>query len=60
MNSNFVPLSAKELIAKINKIPRVNLALLPTVLEFAPNISKELNINLYIKRDDCTALAFGR
>ena len=59
MNSNFVPLSAKELIAKINKIPRVNLALLPTVLEFAPNISKELNINLYIKRDDCTALAFG-
>ena len=59
MNSNFVPLSAKELIAKIDKIPRVNLALLPTVLEFAPNISKDLNINLYIKRDDCTALAFG-
>ena len=25
----------------------------------SPNISKELNINLYIKRDDCTALAFG-
>ena len=59
MNSNFVPLSAEELITKINKIPRVSLALLPTVLEFAPNISKELNINLYIKRDDCTALAFG-
>ena len=59
MNSNFAPLSAEELITKINKIPRVSLALLPTVLEFAPNISKELNINLYIKRDDCTALAFG-
>lgn len=59
MNSNFVPLSAEELITKINKIPRVSLALLPTILEFAPNISKELNINLYIKRDDCTALAFG-
>ena len=59
MNSNFTPLSAEELITKINKIPRVSLALLPTVLEFAPNISKELNINLYIKRDDCTALAFG-
>ena len=59
MNSNFVPLTAKELVAKINKIPRVNLAQLPTALEFAPNISKELNINLYIKRDDCTALAFG-
>jgi 1-aminocyclopropane-1-carboxylate deaminase/D-cysteine desulfhydrase-like pyridoxal-dependent ACC family enzyme len=59
MSSNFVPLTAKELVAKINKIPRVNLAQLPTALEFAPNISKELNINLYIKRDDCTALAFG-
>ena len=28
-------------------------------IEFVPNISKELGINLYIKRDDCTALAFG-
>ena len=59
MSSNFVPLTALELVARINKIPRVNLAQLPTALEFAPNISKELNINLYIKRDDCTALAFG-
>mgnify|MGYP005727302721 FL=1 len=59
MNNNFNPLSAEELTSRINKIPRVNLAQLPTVLEFAPNISKELGINLYIKRDDCTALAFG-
>ena len=59
MSSNFVPLTAQELVARINKIPRVNLAQLPTALEFAPNISRELNINLYIKRDDCTALAFG-
>ena len=59
MNSNFKPLSAEELISRINKIPRIRLAQLPTVLEYAPNISKELNINLYIKRDDCTALAFG-
>lgn len=59
MSSNFVPLTALELVTRINKIPRVNLAQLPTALEFAPNISKELNINLYIKRDDCTALAFG-
>ena len=59
MNNNFNPLSAEELISRINKIPRVSLAQLPTVLEFAPNISKELGINLYIKRDDCTALAFG-
>jgi 1-aminocyclopropane-1-carboxylate deaminase len=59
MKSNFNPLSAEELISRINKIPRVQLAQLPTVLEYAPNISKELNINLFIKRDDCTALAFG-
>ena len=59
MNTDFSPLSAEELVTKINKIPRVNLALLPTVLEFAPNISKELGIKLFIKRDDCTALAFG-
>ena len=36
MRSNFVPLTAQELVAKINKIPRVSLALLPTILEFAP------------------------
>ena len=59
MNSNFTPLSASELVEKISKIPKVDLAQLPTPLEFAPNISKELNINLYVKRDDCTGLAFG-
>ena len=59
MKSNFNPLSAEELVSRISKIPRVQLAQLPTVLEYAPNISKELNINLFIKRDDCTALAFG-
>ena len=40
MNSNYIPLSAEELVEKINKIPRVSLAMLPTALEFAPNISK--------------------
>ena len=59
MNSNFNPLSPEELVSRINKIPRIRLAQLPTALEYAPNISKELNINLYIKRDDCTAFAFG-
>tara|TARA_B100000029_G_scaffold397526_1_gene395832 strand:+ start:11779 stop:12825 length:1047 start_codon:yes stop_codon:yes gene_type:complete len=59
MSNNFFPLSAEELVRRINKIPKVELAMLPTALEFLPNISKELEINLYIKRDDCTALAFG-
>ena len=59
MSNNFFPLSAEELIKRINKIPKVKLAMLPTALEYLPNISGELEINLYIKRDDCTALAFG-
>ena len=50
MSSNFVPLTAQELVTKINKIPRVSLALLPTVLEFAPNISKELGIKQFVQK----------
>ena len=59
MSKNFIPLSSDELIKRINKIPRIELAMLPTPLEYLPNISKDLEINLYIKRDDCTGLAFG-
>ena len=59
MSNNFFPLTAEELFNRINKIPKVKFATLPTSLEYLPNISKELEINLYIKRDDCTALAFG-
>ena len=59
MSNNFTPLSANELVKRINNIPKVELANLPTPLEFLPNISKELGINLFIKRDDCTGLAFG-
>ena len=59
MSNNFFPLIADELVKRINKIPKVKLAMLPTALEYLPNISKELEINLYVKRDDCTALAFG-
>jgi len=59
MSNNFFPLTSEELVKKINKIPEVNLAILPTQLEYLPNMSKELEINLYVKRDDCTALAFG-
>jgi len=59
VSNKFIPLKANELISKIDKIPRIDLAILPTPLEYLPNMSKELNINLYIKRDDCTGLAFG-
>jgi len=40
-------------------IPRVNIAHLPTPLEYAPRLSEELGCHLYFKRDDCTGLAGG-
>ena len=59
MSNNFIPLSYKELVNRIDRIPKIQLGNLPTPLEFLPNASSELGINLYIKRDDCTGLAFG-
>jgi len=44
----------------MGKLPRVKLAHLPTPLDDCPRSAQELNINkLYIKREDCTGLAFG-
>ena len=39
--------------------PRVPLSVLPTVIQPAPRLSAELGLNLSIKRDDLTGLAFG-
>ncbi|MBT3532260.1 MAG: D-cysteine desulfhydrase family protein [Rhodospirillaceae bacterium] len=39
--------------------PRVLLSILPTVIELAPRLSAEIGVNLLIKRDDLTGLAFG-
>ncbi len=46
---------------KLEKIPSVKVSFLPTPLEFMPNLTKYFNNRnpLYIKRDDCTGLAFG-
>jgi len=41
------------------KFPRTRLAHLPTPLEPMPRLSKELGVELWIKRDDCTGLATG-
>ncbi|MFT5260088.1 MAG: L-cysteate sulfo-lyase [Saprospiraceae bacterium] len=44
----------------LSRFPRVNLAHLPTPLEYLPNFSKTLGgPNIYIKRDDCTGLGSG-
>ena len=45
---------------RINDLPRVKLAVLPTPLEPLKNLSKELGgPQIYIKRDDMTGLATG-
>ena len=41
------------------KFPRTRLAHLPTPLEPMPRLSKELRVDLWIKRDDCTGLSTG-
>ncbi|MFT5219356.1 MAG: D-cysteine desulfhydrase family pyridoxal phosphate-dependent enzyme [Planctomycetota bacterium] len=42
-----------------SNFPRVNLSHTPTPLERLDNISAEFATNIWIKRDDCTGLAFG-
>ncbi len=54
------PISPAELRVRINRLPRVRLGHLPTPLEFCPRLSETLGgPDIYIKRDDCTGLAFG-
>jgi L-cysteate sulfo-lyase len=43
----------------LSRFPRLRLAHLPTPLEPLPRLSKELGIDLWIKRDDCTGLSTG-
>lgn len=38
------------------KVPFLNL---PTPIEYLPNVSRQLGINLYLKRDDLTGLGMG-
>lgn len=44
---------------RLGDYPRVPLSSLPTVIEPAPKLSAETGLNLFIKRDDLTGLAFG-
>ena len=51
---------AVELKALIDRLPRVNLAKLPTPLEEAPRLSEALaGPRIFLKRDDLTGLALG-
>jgi len=45
---------------RIARVPRIHLALTPTPLEEAPNLSRALGgPRIFIKRDDLTGIAFG-
>ena len=46
-------------LAGIARFPRARLGHAPTPLDPAPNLGAALGIELWIKRDDCTGLAFG-
>jgi 1-aminocyclopropane-1-carboxylate deaminase/D-cysteine desulfhydrase-like pyridoxal-dependent ACC family enzyme len=51
------PLSS--LTAQVDAFPCFVLASLPTPLEKLTNLSRALNLDLYVKRDDQTGLAIG-
>lgn len=46
-------------MSRLNVIPRVSMSHSPTPLEAMPKLSKLLNRNIFVKRDDCTGLAGG-
>lgn len=48
-----------ELKSKLQKFPRVKFLWGPTPIIRAENISKEMGVELFIKRDDLTGLALG-
>ena len=52
--------SVDQLVERVGKLPRYPLAHLPTPLEQVGRLAQALGgPNLFIKRDDCTGLAFG-
>jgi 1-aminocyclopropane-1-carboxylate deaminase len=48
-----------SLVLSIGDHPRVRLVRLPTPIQYMPKLSEELDIELYIKRDDYMELAMG-
>lgn len=48
-----------EVQERIDAVPRVSLAHLPTPLDECPRMSRAVGRTISVKRDDCTGLAFG-
>ena len=44
---------------RLDELPRVRLGHSPTPMDHMANLSAEFGVELYVKRDDCTGLAFG-
>ncbi len=51
--------AAADLRARLAALPRVRLAFLPTPIQHCRNLSKDLGVDLWVKRDDLTGPAFG-
>lgn len=50
----------RHLDDRLDRLPRVRLGHAPTPIERLPNLERRLGSSrLYVKRDDCTGLAFG-
>ena len=55
-----ITLTKEDLLSRINKLPRIRMAHLPTPLEEMPRLSKKLGgPRIFVKREDLTGLAFG-
>jgi len=54
-----MPCTVNELYDRIDRLPRVSLASLPTPLDDCPRLSTALGVPVSIKRDDLTGLALG-
>jgi D-cysteine desulfhydrase family pyridoxal phosphate-dependent enzyme len=60
MTATKMPLTRAALQARIDALPRVRLAHLPTPLDHCPRLAEALGgPDIWIKRDDLTGLAFG-
>ena len=60
MTRGGLPATTEEIRTVISRIPRIELACLPTPLQEAKNLSKALGgPRIFIKRDDLTGVAFG-
>src|SRR6516162_4477009 len=57
---SFPVLTPRELRHCVGRLPRVDLAHLPTPLEEVPRFAERVGgARIFLKRDDCTGLLFG-